>query len=358
MRIVVVSSELPPGPGGIGNHAHGLANKLASRAHEIVVYAPIRSGFQKLSAEKTLYEFHGYPLSWKPLRRLCFMFWSIRSMKPEVDWLIFTGLSSQIIGFLLSLVVGGKYMSILHGHEILMASGFRRRVLTKFILKVESVVAVSNYAASLLKMKGIQRPIHVIPNGINTEGALLNKAKPGSSLRLITVGSITPRKGQLNVVQCLPDLCEKFGHVEYHMVGMLNEASAVESSARRLGVTACLFIHGVVGDEERDRLVRDADIFIMLSERQPNGDVEGFGIAILEANSLGLPAIGSKGTGIEDAINNGFSGFLVDPHNSTEITERILDILDNYSTMSANAISWAKDHDWDIVCSKYESCFK
>ena len=41
------------------------------------------------------------------------------------------------------------------------------------------------------------------------------------------------------------------------------------------------------------------------------GDVEGFGIAILEANALGIPAIGALGCGIEDAIENYSSGILI-----------------------------------------------
>ena len=39
-----------------------------------------------------------------------------------------------------------------------------------------------------------------------------------------------------------------------------------------------------------------SDIFIMMSEMTESGDVEGFGIAIIEANSLGLPSIGTLGS--------------------------------------------------------------
>jgi phosphatidylinositol alpha-1,6-mannosyltransferase len=50
-----------------------------------------------------------------------------------------------------------------------------------------------------------------------------------------------------------------------------------------------------------------ADLFVM-----PNipvhGDMEGFGIVLLEANARGLPAIGADLEGIRDVIQNGENG--------------------------------------------------
>ena len=54
-----------------------------------------------------------------------------------------------------------------------------------------------------------------------------------------------------------------------------------------------------------------SDIFVMLSEETTTGDVEGFGIAVIEANALGIPTIGTMGSGLEDAISDKITGFLV-----------------------------------------------
>jgi len=74
---------------------------------------------------------------------------------------------------------------------------------------------------------------------------------------------------------------------------------------------------------------------------------------VLEANALGIPAIGSKNTGIEDAIENNKTGLLVDPKNISEIITAIEKILDNYSAFSENAKLWASQHDWKIIVKKY-----
>ena len=36
-KILIVSSEFPPGPGGIGNHAFNLSFELNKRGHEVVI---------------------------------------------------------------------------------------------------------------------------------------------------------------------------------------------------------------------------------------------------------------------------------------------------------------------------------
>ena len=91
----------------------------------------------------------------------------------------------------------------------------------------------------------------------------------------------------------------------------------------------------------------------MLSDVLDNGDFEGFGIAILEASSLGIPSIGSNNSGIIDAIKTGFSGELVNPKNKGEIVQALLKIMNNYDDYSRNAIKWSANFSWDTIGAKY-----
>ena len=95
------------------------------------------------------------------------------------------------------------------------------------------------------------------------------------------------------------------------------------------------------------------DVFAMLSENQPDGDIEGFGIAILEANSFGLPAIGAKGCGIEDAISKE-SGVLVDGDNCEEILQALNFVLENKEVLSKGAREWAKNHSWNKLSRRLD----
>jgi glycosyltransferase involved in cell wall biosynthesis len=68
---------------------------------------------------------------------------------------------------------------------------------------------------------------------------------------------------------------------------------------------------------------------------------------------MGIPAIGSKGCGIEDAINNYNSGILINPKNKKEIVEALRLIMENNNTYRGNALKWANCFKWDIVIQKY-----
>ncbi|MEZ4824449.1 MAG: glycosyltransferase [Ignavibacteria bacterium] len=54
---------------------------------------------------------------------------------------------------------------------------------------------------------------------------------------------------------------------------------------------------------------------------------------MIEANYFGLPAIGSKNSGLEDSINNGVSGILVDPKDPAEILDAVKTISENYQNV-------------------------
>src|SRR5690606_22346926 len=133
----------------------------------------------------------------------------------------------------------------------------------------------------------------------------------------------------------------------------LTEKQKFSELAKQLNVEKSVIFHGALSDEALHKKLSESKIFCMLSDYLPNGDVEGFGIAVLEANHLGLPAIGSKNSGIADAIKDGYSGRLVDPHNPQEVAEAFSEIMSNYETYSKNAIEWSKNFCWEKVITQY-----
>jgi phosphatidylinositol alpha-1,6-mannosyltransferase len=99
--------------------------------------------------------------------------------------------------------------------------------------------------------------------------------------------------------------------------------------------------------------MNNATIFIMLSENLSNGEVEGFGIAILEANYFGVPVIGAKDCGIEDAVKNGYSGILIDNNDINQLKTAIDNIMNNYEGFTKRSKEWSKRFYWERVIDKY-----
>ena len=123
--------------------------------------------------------------------------------------------------------------------------------------------------------------------------------------------------------------------------------------ANILGVQKHITFHGKVSQEDLLKLVGSSDIFVMLSGETKTGDVEGFGIAIIEANAIGVPAIGAMGSGLEDAIFNKKSGLLIKVNDTNAFLNAVETILNNKQTFSKQASIWADKHRWEHIVKQY-----
>ena len=135
----------------------------------------------------------------------------------------------------------------------------------------------------------------------------------------------------------------------------------LQRQLEKLAVSLCveknIVFHGMLQRNKLIDLLKSCHVKMMLSKESSLGDVEGFGIAVLEANAVGLPAIGSKNTGIEDAIKDGFSGRLVTANNENEIVNALIDITENYADYSLHAKEYAAQHDWKHIVKVYTKFF-
>lgn len=196
--------------------------------------------------------------------------------------------------------------------------------------------------------------VEVINNGfIPARFEIKHQLKNSNFPVLTTVGHVKQRKGQQNVINALPDLIKTYPQLVYNMVGIPTEKEQLLILAKKLKVDNHVIFHGAVSEEEKLNILQQTDIFMMLSNKLANGDVEGFGIAILEANDLKIPAIGSMSSGITDAISNNYSGKLVNPQNVSQICEAVDVILNNYQTYSTQAKMWSENFHWNKIVKQY-----
>lgn len=356
-RILLVSSEFPPGPGGIGDHAYNLANQLSLSGSRISVLSEIRNEFDTTEDFNPHIELSLIP-SDRFFRNVLFVityFKLLLKFKPQI--IICTGSKSVRLVGVCNLIFRKKVVAILHGHEVLMGNYFMRFILREVLPLFSLAVCVSEFS----KMNSIrfidESKICVISNGFNPEKFAKRRVRKekSSQLNLVTVGRVSLRKGQHNVILALPLIISKYPELKYHIIGMNNESQYLKSLIAELALEKYVMFHGVVDNFTLNKLLVQMDISCMLSENLANGDVEGFGIAIIEGNFLGIPGIGSKGCGIEQAINDGYNGVLVNSGKKEEILNAIDNIMNKYDYFSNNSYDWAKQHTWEVIGKKYIS---
>jgi len=356
-HILIVSSEFPPLPGGIGNHAYHLAKHLQASKGGVAVIADQRtlSGQEEHDFDAQLaFNVHRVTLRRQRiimyLRRIYLLFTHIKTSEVVLA----SGKFSLWIVAFASLFYQRQYIAIIHGSEVNFSQRILKMAVELSLKRFNKVIAVSKYTKQLVAE--VHSDIVVIPNGIDlqpSETPNVSTVSLQGFPKLLTVGNVTERKGQLNVIKQLPELLKVYPDIHYYIVGLPTEKAAFLEVAERLGVATHVTFYGRATAEELQAFFKQSDVFVMLSAATASGDVEGFGIALIEANYFGLPCIGAKGCGIEDAIKDHFSGRLVTHNSSTALIAALQDILSHKTSYEAQAKIWAEEHGWDRIIQHY-----
>jgi phosphatidyl-myo-inositol dimannoside synthase len=146
---------------------------------------------------------------------------------------------------------------------------------------------------------------------------------------IYTVGRLDERKGHDLVIKILFLIISKFPDVIYLIAGTGPNLNSLKAEVVKYGLMEHVQFLGFVPDEEIVCLHGAGNIFVMPNRILDDGDTEGFGIVFLEASASGKPVIGGRAGGAVDAIEDGFSGYLVNPYNTEELVDRIEYLLSN-----------------------------
>lgn len=356
-NILIVTSEFPPQPGGIGNHAYNLASQLYLNDCEVSVIADQRSldGEEERLFDAGLdYKVHRIEI--RKLRFLMYFqrLFKLMALMGSVDVVIASGKFSLWNVAFCGFFNRKKLLAVIHGTEVNFKNRFLNKSVELSLKRFDHIIAVSNYTKSLITHLDLN--VTVIPNGYDSK-KWKDTIVPDKHLKgfpkLVTIGNVTSRKGQLNVISHLPFLKSKYPDIHYHCIGLPTEAHDFSLKAKGLLVEEQVTFHGRLEDKEMQGMLMASDIFVMLSGETATGDVEGFGIAVIEANALGLAAIGSYGSGLDDAISDKNTGFLIDKNDPEAFLKSIEKLLENPAVFHQKAKVWASQHQWHLIIKLY-----
>jgi glycosyltransferase involved in cell wall biosynthesis len=174
-----------------------------------------------------------------------------------------------------------------------------------------SFVAVSRDIARQAQAWGIAEDrIAVLPIGIDVErfrpGPLAWAERP---VRLLFVGRLVEKKGCRYLIEALADPALRRAAAELVVIGDGPLRPALEQQARALGVPVQFL--GACGADQVRRSLDSARALCLPSVTADNGDAEGFGLVLLEAQACGVPVVSSARGGSEDGLVDGVTGFAV-----------------------------------------------
>ena len=343
-RITIVTHEFFPKIGGIGLYVEEVANALTELGTDVTVWAPRHP---LLDEREFAYEVRQLPVrgtqSWDCRLRMAHTLWRHRdSWRQSVVYLPEPGpLRCWLYLQWLPVFRSRSPVLTLHGTEleVLIRAPHRRWLFGALLRRSARTGVVSRYVRDRLMSRypnpesdivlspgAVRAAVDVVDDG-GAEGPAAPLTSP-DHLRLVTLGRIHPRKGQLAVVEALARLPARVAEcVQYRIIGPVVDsvyAREISGYAETAGLNVTML--GELPEAGVARELRQADVFVMTS-MAAKSSVEGFGLVYLEAGRHQLPVLAHRIGGVEDAVVHGQTGLLVDPGDRTELASSISDLL-------------------------------
>jgi glycosyltransferase involved in cell wall biosynthesis len=185
------------------------------------------------------------------------------------------------------------------------------------------VIVTSRYTAGLVAGLGVAPEcISVVEPG--TDPAPLARGSGGSTLNLLCVASLTHRKGHAVLLDALAELKDRDWQLT--CAGSLSQspatADALQEQIARLGLGGRVALAGEVSNAALADLYHSADLFVLATR------FEGYGMALAEALSRGLPVVSTRTGAVTETVPNE-AGLLVPPNEPWALAAALAGIMDD-----------------------------
>ncbi len=396
LRIAMVSRRVHPahGPGGLERSVHDMVVHLAAKGVQVDLYTETPRRMDRMTAAARSMP-AGTTIQWVPGRWLPigtapgtvvldritnYPLWCGRvgrwlraSQDPAPQVIHAHGLAGS--GFA---AAGGPPMVLsVHGmEEFQVPAGLKRLFYARFRARIRRAAAAS--AAVIATDKSLQPLLErflripvaeqaLIPNAVDPEACRaagdpdrgrrlldqmgLNEADP----LFLSLGRVAANKGFEVLVEALgqaaPQLPGKWGWV---LVGAGPALARVDAAVGRAGIAGHVRLAGRLDDGDLHSLASVADWFVHPTL------YEGSSIATLEAMAHGLPVIATRSGGLPDKVDDGRTGYLVEPGRAEPLAAALVGAAsaDAAAMGAAGRELCEARFSWDVVADLYVDLYR
>jgi glycosyltransferase involved in cell wall biosynthesis/O-antigen/teichoic acid export membrane protein len=205
------------------------------------------------------------------------------------------------------------------------------------LYRTTPVVTVSPSTQADLQRLGFA-DVDIVPEGVDASPQLDGLPKEAAPTFLF-VGRLTSSKRPQHAVEAFARIRSALPDARLWVIGrgpLEDEIDAhLPDGVERLGYLPRAEVY--------ERMAR-AHCLLVPSVR------EGWGLVVLEANSVGTPAVGYDVPGLRDSIRHDRTGALVpsgDPAGLADAATALVGDPERYASLRAEALSWARTFSWD-----------
>ena len=303
------------------------------------------------------------------LFEIAYALWIARKRKVDLvhaHWSIPQGFT----GLLLREVFGIPCVISLHGSDIYgLGSPLVRSLNAKVILGAKVCTANSYATAKIARDLSGREDIQIIPMGVDME--VFRQATGGEALHcglgregktILYAGRLIEWKGVEYLIRALPEVIGKHPEAKLVVVGSGPYKRDLVSVTETLNLQDKVTFLNAVSQEELVRYYSIADVFVLPSIVNDEGETEGLGVVLLEAMASGVPVIGTDVGGIPDIIRDQETGLLVQQKSPGDLAEKINRVFtdeDLRQRLSEKGHSFVMEHfSWPVIAKSYLELFR
>lgn len=320
-KVIVTGTDPSSRKGGIG---FSLPGYLAAMEHAGIAYISIPTYHPSVSGGKWLLWMRAFPV----LRRLI---WEYRRTNNKVIVYSHAGAGISLFreGFILAFcrLLGAKTIMQLHAFTVdtYLRHAWPRWLFRMAICPSSAIAVLTPWWYKRLLSSEIKKTIFVIPNPLSAEWeksarTVRNRRKARKSLVVLTITRIVPGKGVDLLIQAMPLLPKT---VQLLVAGDGSQLEIIKERVKSLGLKTRVRFAGWVSEDEKQRLIDEADIFCLPSS------YDSFGMGFLEAMANGLPVVALDWGPISDVVSNGRAGILIRDKDPRQLSDAIVRMMDS-----------------------------
>ncbi len=224
----------------------------------------------------------------------------------------------------------------LHGGKFLAQefdNNFLARISEKMMKTANIVVVLSELEKEIVEKRRQNLNVRVLENAVAVGAARLQKENSDEKT-IIFLGRLHESKGLHEIIKTCRILRNKNFKFRFNCFGAGDlKDFFIKEMTEILGEK--FYYGGVISGAKKEKALNEADIFLL-----PSRYGEGLPMAMLEAMAAGCVVVVSEMASIGAVVTDGVNGFLIEPNNVSQLTEKLKSLLSDekdLKSLSKNA---------------------
>jgi phosphatidylinositol alpha-1,6-mannosyltransferase len=354
MRLLLITNDFPPKPGGIQAY---LGDLVDAYPDPVLVLGPADPG---TPADQPGVRRSDRRFMWPTRRVVDWLVGEAQRFRPDA---VLFGAPHPLPHAIPALrsALDAPIGVLCHGAEVTIPAALPglRSWLRSTLRRADVLFAVSEFTTRrVARLTG--RSVVTIGAGVAVDRIVPSGEPPANHLPIVgCVSRFVPRKGQQRLISAAAELRRRGREVEVLLVGKGRTEARLRRAAARSGVPIRFEVD--VPWDALPGLYRQMDVFCMPCRTRWAGlEAEGLGIVFLEAAAAGLPVLAGTSGGAPETVQPGTTGYVVESVGDiVGALEMLLADPERARRMGAKGREWVADeYTWPRVVSTLRNGFE